>query len=109
MTRRRGTAGQFLGAALGLGTLVLAACASSQDVDCAGPGVYQRGKEGGASCCANLNEYYRLAASGSTNELTCQQPVGHAEFGCIEGRCGDGRCELGERGACGCTLDCSPE
>jgi hypothetical protein len=109
MTRSRRTRGQFLGA-LGLVTVALGACASSQDVDCAGPGVYQRGKEGGTRCCADLNEYYRLAASGSgTAELTCHEPVGHAEFGCIEGRCGDGRCELGERGACGCTLDCSPE
>jgi hypothetical protein len=92
--------------ALGL-AVVLAAC-SDDDSDCAGPGVHQRGKEGGPSCCADLNAYYRLVVS-DPDELTCREPVGHAEFACIEGRCGDNICEAGERGPCGCTLDCPPE
>ena len=109
---RRHSARAALLRALGLVAVVLVACAGSadDDSDCAGPGVYQRGKEGGPSCCADLNVYYRLAASGrGPDELTCEAPVGHAEFGCVEGRCGDDICEAGERGPCGCTLDCPAE
>jgi hypothetical protein len=84
-------------------------CAGGQ-AECAGPGIYSRGKEGGPTCCPNLNEYGRLVRyEQGTGEATCADPVGHAEFGCIAGACGDGTCEVGEQGVCGCTRDCSTE
>lgn len=97
--------GIFLALALG----ALACGAADRPGECAGPGVYSRGKEGGPSCCPGFEELHRLVVSGRPDALSCEPPPGHAEFGCIEGRCGDGVCELGERGMCGCTQDCAAE
>lgn len=94
------------------GLTAAGACSDEKEDDCRGPGVYQRGKEGGPSCCPDLNTYYRLVAyNRSTDGMAsdgrvCDDPVGHAEFGCLEGTCGDGRCEVGEEGECACTVDC---
>jgi hypothetical protein len=77
---------------------------------CAQAGIYSRGKEGGPSCCPGFNEYSRTAEfETGPGEVSCADPIGHAEFGCIEGSCGDGVCELGEEGPCGCIVDCSVE
>lgn len=97
---------------VGLVTAFVAACGGSADEgdDCVRAGVYSRGKEGGPSCCAGFEELGRLVlVNQGTAEERCEEPPGHAAFGCIEGECGDGRCEPGEQGPCGCDLDCSPE
>jgi hypothetical protein len=95
-----------------LAIIVLGACggSDSDDPGClSAGGVYQRGKEPypganrGLVCCAGLTAYYRPVASsdGSCFEL----PI--ANFSCLAGSCGDGACEAGEQGACGCTADCA--
>jgi hypothetical protein len=90
-----------------VGSAAFAACSENEQAeDCGGPGVYQRGKEGGVSCCARLTEYHRQVVNRAPPEPSCQEPVGFAAFGCVQGSCGDGVCETGEDGACGCTLDC---
>jgi hypothetical protein len=52
-----------------------------------------------------LFTYYRQVGNGAG---ACIEPVGVANFSCLEGRCGDGKCEAGEQGACGCDADCGP-
>jgi hypothetical protein len=89
----------------------LAGACSARDDDpgCLGPGgVYQRGKEpypganAGLVCCAELSTYDRLS---SNYDGSCVEPI-IANFSCLVGRCGDGRCEDGEQGPCGCEADC---
>jgi hypothetical protein len=69
-------------------------------------GRYEVGKEGGyLPCCAGLNEISRgsLLEDGQ-GRLVCQQlPLN--TYACIEGTCGDGRCEEEEK-VCGCAQDC---
>lgn len=97
-----------------LGAALFGGCASGdegEDSGCLGPGgVYQRGKAPypGANaslvCCEGLLTYYRQRRNGVDG--TCVEPVGSVNFSCLEGRCGDGQCEAGEQGACGCEADC---
>lgn len=94
-----------------LGAALFGGCGSGDEGSgCLGPGgVYQRGKAPypGANaslvCCEGLQTYYRQRANG---DGMCVEPVGSANFSCLEGRCGDGQCEAGEQGACGCEADC---
>lgn len=44
---------------------------------------------------------------GDTRERVCDQPVGFRNYVCVEGRCGDGRCEVPEQAPCGCPQDCA--
>lgn len=95
-----------------LGTALSGGCGSSDDHGCLGPGgPYQRGKaiepNANASlvCCEGLFTYYRQVGNGAG---ACEQPVGVANFSCLEGACGDGTCEVGEQGTCGCEADCGP-
>jgi hypothetical protein len=94
-----------------LGTALSGGCGSSKS-DCLGPGgPYQRGKaiepNANASlvCCEGLYTYDRQVDNGAG---ACTEPVGVANFSCLEGSCGDGKCEAGEQGACGCEADCGP-
>jgi len=76
---------------------------------CHGVGHYEVGKEGGyLPCCANLREVFQLVAGerGDPHERVCDEPIGHRNYACIEGSCGDGRCEAPEALACGCPQDC---
>jgi hypothetical protein len=92
---------------------LLSACGTASDYDDAGclspGGVYQRGKEPypganrGLVCCAGLTTYDRPL---SNFDGSCVEPV-IANFSCLTGRCGDGRCEDGEQGPCGCESDCA--
>jgi hypothetical protein len=70
-------------------------------------GNYEVSKEGGyRPCCDGLRQVYQLSAGyGYGDQNVCTQPVINV-FACIEGSCGDGRCEAPEAVGCGCTLDC---
>jgi hypothetical protein len=90
----------------------LAACgdSDSDDAGClSAGGVYQRGKapypgaNRGLVCCAGLTTYHRL---WSNSDGSCVEPI-IANFSCLTGRCGDGRCEDAEQGPCGCEADCA--
>jgi hypothetical protein len=76
--------------------------------ECRGAGNYETGKEGGYQpCCAGLREVFQLSAAyaGDDEHHQCvQEPL--RVSACIEGQCGDGRCEAAEAVHCGCTLDC---
>jgi len=98
-------------ALLSLCAVSLMACGASDDDDpgCLGPGgPYQRGKEpypganAGLVCCDGLSTYYRALSS---SDGSCVEPI-IANFSCVQGLCGDGMCEAGEQGACGCDVDC---
>jgi hypothetical protein len=76
---------------------------------CLGPGNYGRTKGfNDGECCPDLREVaHEIAytdASGRPNR--CGDPIGAAAFSCVEGHCGDGRCEEAESIPCGCPLDC---
>ena len=76
---------------------------------CHGVGHYQAGKEGGyLPCCTGLSEVFLQVAAeqGVSHERVCIEPIGFRNYACIEGRCGDGRCEAPEGLACGCAQDC---
>jgi len=74
---------------------------------CRGPGNYEVGKEGGYEpCCSGLREVFQSSSGyADGNVKACWQPPLRV-YACIEGHCGDGRCEDPEGVACGCALDC---
>lgn len=94
---------------LGSVVAMLAGCGGDNSSACSGAGNYERGKGGGAAnCCPGLNMVSQLAPvyAGNNQEPTCAQlPL--AVFACIEGSCGDGRCEAPEAVHCGCLSDCT--
>jgi hypothetical protein len=75
---------------------------------CLGPGNYGRGKGYNPGfCCPGLREVMQQVPSYSGEDLEpiCSFAI-QPSFACIEGRCGDGRCEDAEAVRCGCPLDC---
>lgn len=76
--------------------------------ECRGQGRYQAGKGNEyVPCCDGLTEVlWQQPGTTANGETMCFEPVGHREYGCVSGTCGDGRCEPGEDGACGCETDC---
>jgi hypothetical protein len=78
---------------------------SSQD--CRGPGRYEAGKEGSyRPCCEGLREvFYMMPAEGDNGAKICVSPPLRI-YACVQGKCGDATCEVGESGACGCVADC---
>jgi hypothetical protein len=76
---------------------------------CRSIGHYEVGKEGGyLPCCAGLHEELQQVASerGDAHERVCEGPAGYRNYVCVEGSCGDGRCETPEQARCGCPQDC---
>lgn len=75
--------------------------------DCRGPGRYQAGKEGSyRPCCSGLREvFYTKLATAEGGARICISPELRI-YACVQGRCGDGVCEVGEADACGCVADC---
>ncbi|MDB4976012.1 MAG: hypothetical protein JWN48_4353 [Myxococcaceae bacterium] len=76
---------------------------------CNGPGNYTASKGiSDGPCCPGLHtEYHRTPAFvGDALIAACVTPVGYAAYACVEGVCGDGRCEAAEAVACGCETDC---
>lgn len=75
--------------------------------ECQGKGRYQAGKEGSyLPCCQGLTEvFWQVPATDGDGNNVCMNAL-HREYGCVEGSCGDGMCEPGEDGACGCVADC---
>jgi hypothetical protein len=72
-------------------------------------GNYGRSKDfNDGECCPGLREVYRqLAYHDVSGRVTsCYDPIGGAAFACVEGGCGDGRCEEPEAEPCGCPVDC---
>jgi cytochrome c553 len=121
----------LVSALLGLSVVALPSCSPSKDAQdagqreeagrtedasraaeggvCHGVGHYQVGKEGGyLPCCAGLHEALQQEAgeTGDTRERICSDSVVHRNYVCVEGTCGDGRCEAPESIACGCPKDC---
>jgi hypothetical protein len=92
-----------------LSAVLFSGCSDEpDDPGCLGPGgVYARGKaaypgaNAGLICCEGLFTYSRVSNSPDG----CIQPP-LATFSCLEGSCGDGVCETGEEGVCGCVADC---
>lgn len=77
------------------------------ECECRGMGRYQAGKEGSyLPCCGGLTEVFWRVGGEQDGQRVCADPPGHREYACVEGTCGDGRCEPGEDGACGCAADC---
>lgn len=79
-------------------------------VPCLPVGTYARGKgPNPGRCCAPLREVSQMDAVSATPDAArvCEWPVHYALFACVEGSCGDGRCEEPERVECGCKLDCA--
>jgi hypothetical protein len=74
---------------------------------CRGPGLYEAGKNGDyRPCCPGLREtFYQLGAVGEDGVKLCVSPPLRV-YACVEGRCGDGVCEIGESQPCGCVADC---
>jgi hypothetical protein len=97
-------------------TLLLLGCAdtplsenrsASESSECRGLGNYHAGKEGGyRPCCEGLNEQpQQLRATNEQGAEVCADlPL--RVYACVEGTCGDGRCEDPEAVACGCPADC---
>lgn len=82
--------------------------ASAYTSPCRGAGNYEAGKEGSYQpCCPGLREVFqkRAAQVGESAERMCiDLPL--RVYACVEGRCGDGRCEAPEAVVCGCEADC---
>ena len=80
---------------------------ASESTRCRRKGRYQAGKEGSyLPCCDGLREvFWQTPATDAEGTNVCVEPM-HREYGCVENECGDGRCEPGEDGACGCAADC---
>jgi hypothetical protein len=58
-------------------------------------------------CCEGLRALFPLLPRDDLDGKTMCVPSQQMAMACIEGRCGDGRCESGERQPCGgCTADC---
>lgn len=105
------------GSTLILALSFTAACAQEADApdvdggreptECRGPGNYQAGKEGSyRPCCEGLNEVFQeLPATDDRGARVCIAPPLRV-YACVEGRCGDGRCEEPEAVPCGCAADC---
>lgn len=82
---------------------------SCEEPDCRGVGIYEAGKEGSyRPCCAGLNtvQEFKPASRGDALEHVCAPPIGVNRYACVEGSCGDGRCEAPEAEPCACELDC---
>lgn len=74
---------------------------------CRGAGRYQAGKEGSYEpCCEDLTEVDWQVGGERDSQRVCLDPPGHREYACVAGTCGDGMCEPGEDGPCGCAEDC---
>ncbi len=75
--------------------------------ECRGPGRYEVGKEGGyLPCCAGLREVFYLTSGATADGTKVCVAVPLRVYACVQGRCGDGVCEVGEADACGCVADC---
>jgi hypothetical protein len=75
--------------------------------DCRGPGRYEAGKEGSyRPCCAGLREVFYLTSASTADGTKSCVAVPLRVYACVQGRCGDGVCEVGEAEACGCVADC---
>jgi hypothetical protein len=75
--------------------------------DCHGTGNYEAGKGGEyRPCCAGLREVFqKIKLTNEAGNASCGDlPL--RVYACVEGRCGDGRCEDAEAVPCGCALDC---
>jgi hypothetical protein len=90
--------------------LALGSCGDSADEEATTPcrraGNYQAGKEGSYQpCCGGLVEVPQRSKAEVNGALACVDlPL--RVYACIEGSCGDGRCETAENVPCGCALDC---
>jgi hypothetical protein len=76
--------------------------------ECRGPGLYNYGKGSPRlPCCAGYQEFY-LETPGYDDMMhkACAPAPGGGTYACLEGVCGDGRCEDAESAACGCITDC---
>ena len=74
--------------------------------ECRGSGNYQVGKEGGYQpCCAGLREVFQQSFAEVNGAPGCWEPPLRV-YACVQGSCGDGRCEEPEAVPCGCALDC---
>ena len=90
--------------------------AGPKDAGCQGPGLYTAGRTEGyrpRSCCAGLTEvrYPHAGYVGPGDPYVVPDVEACVFFfdiiyGCVRGRCGDGKCEVGEAPACGCVADC---
>jgi hypothetical protein len=84
----------------------LACQAPVEQGGCRAAGNYQAGKEGSYQpCCPGLSEVFQKSKLEINGAPTCGDlPL--RVYACIEGSCGDGRCEAPENVPCGCKLDC---
>lgn len=73
---------------------------------CRQAGNYQAGKEGSYQpCCPGLVEVLQRSRAEVNGALACVDlPL--RVYACVEGSCGDGRCEAPENVPCGCAVDC---
>lgn len=71
---------------------------------CRGPGRYEAGKERSyRPCCSGLHE--RSSGRYDADQRVCVDlPLNI--YGCVQGECGDGACEIGEADPCACPADC---
>ncbi len=96
--------------AIAIVAVALGSCGDSAEdgpkIPCRQAGNYQAGKEGSYQpCCAGLVEVAQRSKAEVNGVLACGDPPLRV-YACIEGRCGDGRCEAPENVPCGCVLDC---
>jgi hypothetical protein len=75
--------------------------------ECRGAGLYEAGKEGSyRPCCSGLREvFYLVSGQNAEGVNICWAPPLRV-YACVQGRCGDGVCEVGEAEPCGCVADC---
>ena len=74
---------------------------------CHGPGNYSAGKGNQyVPCCPGLREVFQQvrAEDGAGQSICADVPA--RIYACVEGSCGDGRCEEPEAVPCGCPQDC---
>jgi hypothetical protein len=78
----------------------------SSPADCNPAGNYDRVVAPPRACCPGLQQVeQRMELFRDDGTSTCSfTPV--RLYACVEGICGDGRCEAPEAVACGCSLDC---
>ncbi len=84
-------------------------CTGTNDfVECNEAGNYDRnmGKAGTLPCCVGLSQVEQRAQLKSDDSTSTCSFTPMRLFACIQGFCGDGRCEPEEAIACGCELDC---
>jgi hypothetical protein len=76
--------------------------------ECYGPGgLYVASKDiNYHPCCPGLREVFYLASAQNGQGVNiCWGPPMRV-YACVQGRCGDGVCEVGEAEPCGCVADC---